>query len=399
MFEAFFYQLRDHGVPVSPTSFLRLQQALGEGLVNDLNDFYVVARAIMVKRARHFDLYDRLFAHHFQGKEFSGPDARALDEELRRTLMEWLKEPEFLASLPDDERERVKGMSPDELLQYFMDRLADQTEEHHGGNRWIGTGGRSPVGHSGFHPGGMRVGGSSRNQSAIKVAMDRRYIDYSQDSVLSARQLGEALKAVRDLAPVGPRDALNIDDTIYETVRKGGEIELVFDRRLKDKLNVFLLMDNGGWSMQAHVERTRALFSQARDTFRQLRTFFFHNCIYERVFEDPQRHLKPVDLEEILRADENTRIIIVGDASMAPYELLHVHGAIDWMTSMSQKQSGRDCLRQLADRFPHAVWVNPITAPHWGYTSGRYTIRQIRDIFPMVDLTLPGIEKAVQLLK
>ncbi len=399
MFETFFYELRDKGLGISASSFLQLQKALAEGLVTDLNDFYVVARAILVKRERHFDLYDRVFAHHFQGKAFEGPDVVELEEELRRTLLEWLKDPRFLESLPADEQEKLSGMTPDEVVQYFLDRLAEQTEAHHGGNRWIGTGGTSPVGHSGFHPGGMRVGGQSRNRSAVKVALDRRYIDYAADSLLTAKQMGEALRAVRDMAPVGPRDELNIDRTIYQTVRNAGEITFEFDRRVRDKLSVFLFIDNGGWSMHPYIQRTRALFQHARDAFKRLRIFFFHNCIYDRVWEDPQRYARPVALDELLRADTDTRIIILGDAAMAPYELMHSRGAIDYQASFYQRRSGHACLTLLAEQFPHAVWINPIRKERWAHDQGRYTILEIRNILPMADLTLGGIEEAVRVLK
>ena len=173
MFVDFFYTLRQSGVPVSPTSFLRLQKALKCGLVTGLDDFYTAARAILVKSERYFDIYDRVFAHFFHGAEL--PDFRGidLDSAARELLEEWLKEPEALAQALGISREQLEGMSPEELIKYFLERLKEQNEAHHGGSRWIGTGGTSPVGHSGFHPGGMRVGGRSMGKSAIKVAMDQ----------------------------------------------------------------------------------------------------------------------------------------------------------------------------------------------------------------------------------
>jgi uncharacterized protein with von Willebrand factor type A (vWA) domain len=290
MFEGFFYLLRDQGVPVSPTGFLQLQRALHLGLIGSLEDFYAVARAILVKRARHFDLYDQVFAHHFHGRKMAQSDAVELSEALKKTLLEWLKEPEFLASLPESEQEKLATMTPDEVVQYFLDRLAEQTEEHQGGNRWIGTGGTSPVGHSGHHPGGMRVGGQSRQRSAVKVAMERRYVDYGHQVRLSPRQMAEALRTLRHLAPVGPKDRLDVPATVDQTVRNGGEIDFVFGRRIKDKLSVLLFLDNGGWSMMPYIERTRLLFQQAKGSFARLRTFYFHNCIYDRVWEDVQRY-------------------------------------------------------------------------------------------------------------
>ena len=397
MFVEFFYRLRDYGVPVNPKNFLQLQQALATGLVSNLNDFYVVTRAVMVKRERHFDLYDRVFANYFEGKPIDDALTADLDAELRELLQQWLQDPQFRESLSPEDREKTADMTPDEVMEYFLDRLKDQTGRHDGGNRWIGTGGTSPVGHGGDHPGGMRVGGQGRNRSAVKVALDRRYIDYAEDTPLTAEQLGEALRALRHLAPSGPRDELNIDKTIYETVRQAGEIELVFDRRLRDKLEVFLFIDNGGWSMTPFVERTRALFLHARGTFKKLRTFFFHNCIYDTVWEDAQRFHKPVKLEDVLHADPETRVIIVGDASMAPWELLNPRGAIDPTTR--QHRSGLNCLEDIVERFPKNVWINPIHSSRWDWAEGAHTIDTVSDIFPMVDLTLAGIEKAVDLLK
>ena len=355
-----------------------------------------MARAVLVKSERHFDLYDRIFATYFEGKEFEDP-SEALTDDIRQTLMEWLKDPAFLQDLPEEEREAMAGMSPDELVQYFLDRLKDQTEAHQGGSRWIGTGGTSPVGHGGYHPGGMRVGGGPGRSSAIKVAMDRRYVDYSEDRVLTERQMGEALRALRYRAPVGPRDRLDIDASIRETVRQGGEIELVFDRRLSDKLSVFLFIDNGGYSMWPYVTMTRALFQHARDAFRRLRIFFFHNCVYDTVWEDPRRQRKPVPLQDVLRAESDTRVILLGDAAMAPYELLNHRGAIDFTST--QQRPGIECLQDLRDRFPKSVWLNPAPRDRWDWSMGTFTIDRIRQVLPMEDLTLPGIERMISLLR
>jgi len=236
MFVDFFYLLKKSGIPVSPTSFLRLQKALSMGLINSLDDFYTGARAILVKSERYFDLYDQVFAHQFKGAEFKEPEEFELSEIARALLDEWLKDPKGLAEALGVDEKDLLNLSPDELIQYFLDRLKEQTEAHHGGNKWIGTGGTSPVGHSGYHPGGMRMGGVSRNKSAVKVAMDRRYRDYSQEGPMTSSQMGEALKRLRYMVPVGPKDKVNIDKSIYETMRNAGEIEIVFDRGMKDRL-------------------------------------------------------------------------------------------------------------------------------------------------------------------
>ncbi|MGD8226662.1 MAG: hypothetical protein PVI20_02710 [Desulfobacteraceae bacterium] len=390
MFIDFFYTLKKVGIPVSPTSFLRLQKALGLGVINSLNDFYTAARSILVKSERYFDLYDQAFAHYFEGAELAEPDEFVLSDVARAMLQEWLKDPEGLAKALGMDEEELSKLSPEELIQYFMDRLEEQTEAHHGGSKWIGTGGTSPVGHSGFHPGGMRVGGVSRNKSAVKVAMDRRYKDYSQEGPLTQAQIGEALKRLRNMVPVGPKDQVNIPETIYQTMKNAGEIEIIFDRSLKDRLKVILAIDNGGWSMDPYIEMVQVLFNYARAQFKELKTLFFHNTIYDYLWEDPPRIRKPLAVAELVRLDPETRFIIVGDASMAPYELMATDGSIH-----IEERSGRpsyERLQFIADTFPHAIWLNPKLAVEWPYTR---TINIIREIFPMFELTLDGLENAV----
>ena len=391
MFVDFFYLLRAHDVPVTPTSFLRLHKALNMGIINSIEDFYTDARAILVKSERYFDLYDQLFAHYFKGVAFVPPDEQELSALAKALLEEWLKNPHEVAGAFGVDPDKLGKMTPEELVKYFLDRLKEQTEEHHGGNRWIGTGGTSPVGHSGFHPGGMRVGGKSVHRSAVKVAMSRRYKDYSQDGPLTQVQIGEALKRLRRLVPSGPKDAVNIDKTIYQTMRNAGEIEIVFDRRLMDRLKVILMIDNGGWSMDPHIEVVQTLFSYARAQFKDIKTYFFHNTIYDHVWADAARRHQPERIDEFVRKDLETRIIIVGDASMANFELTTGHGRISY-----EERSGRpsiDRLKFLAGAFRHTVWLNPLPEEEWRYTS---TIQAIGQIFPMYELTLDGLEKAIR---
>ena len=393
MFIGFFYTLKKVGVPVCPTSFLRLQKALTMGLVNSVDDFYTAARSILVKSERYFDLYDQVFAHHFEGMELRTPDAFELTEIARSLLDDWLKDPEGLARFLGINEEELSRLSPEELLNYFLERLKEQTEAHHGGNKWIGTRGTSPVGHSGYHPGGMRVGGVSRNKSAVKVALERRYRDYSQEGPLTQSQIGEALKRLRNMIPIGPKDHVNIDETIYQTIKNAGEIEIIFDRSLKDRLKIILAIDNGGWSMDPYIELVQTLFNYARAQFKDLKTFFFHNTIYDKLWEDPPRRHKPYPVNELVRLDPGTRFIIVGDASMAPYELMANDGSI-YIDDRSGKLS-YERLRFIAKTFPHSVWLNPKLADEWPYT---HTVNIIRDIFPMFELTLDGLEKAVSYL-
>ena len=390
MFTSFFYTLKKVGIPVSPTSFLRLQKAFSLGVIQSVDDLYTASRAILVKSERYFDLYDQVFAHHFQGVELEDPEEKDLAEVAKAMLDEWLKDPGGLARALDVDEKELSKLSPEELIEYFKKKLEEQTEAHHGGGKWIGTHGTSPVGHSGYHPGGMRVGGVSRNKSAVKVAMDRRYRDYSQEGALTQAQIGEALKRLRNMVPTGPKDQVNVDETIYQTMKNAGEIEIVFDRNLKDRLNVILAIDNGGWSMDPYIEVVQTLFNYARAQFRELKTFFFHNTIYDALWEDPPRRRRPIIVDELVRLDPETRFIIVGDASMAPYELMATDGSIHF-----EERSGKPSYQRLqfiAHTFPHTAWLNPKSSDEWPYSR---TIQAIGEIFPMFELTLDGLEKAV----
>ena len=391
MFVEFFYTLRERGIPVTPTSFLRLQKALKLGVIHSMDDFYTAARAILVKSERYFDTYDQVFAHFFRGITLLEPEDIELTEIAKALLQEWLKNPAEMAQALGLDEKKIQAMTPEELIKYFFDRLKEQTEAHHGGNRWIGTGGTSPVGHSGHHPGGMRVGGRSRNKSAIKVAMERRYKDYSQEGPLTAFQMGEALKRLRRMIPTGPKDIVNVDKTICETMRNAGEIEIIFDRRLTDRLKVVLMIDNGGWSMDPYVEVVQTLFNYARSQLKDLKIYYFHNTVYSRVWGDPQRRHRPEPIEEFVRRDPETRLIMIGDASMAPYELMHTNGSI--YIEQKENNASMDRLKFLGKTFRHAGWLNPQTEEEWDHT---WTVSMIRQVFPMFELTLDGLEKAVQ---
>ena len=390
MFIDFFYHLKDHGIPVSPTAFLRLHKALSIGLVNSLDDFYTASRAILVKSERYFDLFDQIFAHYFEGAELPDEEGLELDDIAKELLNEWLQNPGAVANALGVDEKKLNKMTPEELIDYFKERLKEQKGQHHGGGKWIGTGGTSPVGHSGYHPGGMRVGGVSRNKSAVKVAMERRYKDYSLRGPLTQALVGEALKRLRHMRPSGPKDQINIDKTIYQTMRNGGEIEIVFDRSLKDRLKVILAIDNGGWSMDPYVTVVQTLFDYARAQFKELKTYFFHNTIYETLWKDAGRYKLPYAINEFVKLDPETRFIIIGDASMSPYELMARDGSI-YISDRSGRPS-LECLKFIQETLPHTVWLNPIPENQWRYT---YTIGLISQIFPMFELSIDGLEKAV----
>ena len=390
MFIDFFYTLKESGVPVSPTSFLTLHKALKTGLVQSLDDFYSASRTILVKSERYFDVFDQVFAHHFEGADLPDMADLELDAVARALLEQWLQDPKTMADALGMDEADLQNLTPEELLEYFKERLKDQTERHDGGNRWIGTGGTSPVGHSGYHPEGMRVGGVSRNKSAVKVALERRYKDYSRSGPLTQAQIGEALKRLRNLIPVGPKDQVDVGDTIYQTMKNAGEIEIIFSRSLRDRLKVILAIDNGGWSMDPYIPVVQTLFDYARDQFKEIRTFFFHNTVYDVLWEDPRRMGKEQRICDFARFDPDTRLIMVGDASMAPYELMASNGSL--YVSERSGRSSVEQLRFLADTFPHCIWLNPVPERMWTYTQSLNTIRKI---FPMFQLTLDGLEEGI----
>ena len=390
MFVDFFYQLKNAGIPVSPTSFLTLQKALDMGLINSMDTFYTAARAILIKSERYFDPYDQIFAHRFQDAEMPVYQGLVLDEVTRALLEGWLEDPISLAAALEMDASDIADLTSEELIEYFKKRLEDQKGRHEGGRTWIGTGGTSPTGHSGYHPEGLRVGGVSRNKSAVKVAMERRYKDYSRRGLLTQDMMGEALKRLRNMVPVGPKDEVNIDETIYQTTKNGGEIDIVFSRRLKDRIKVILAVDNGGWSMDPYIPVVQTLFDYARDQFKDLKTFFFHNTVYDFLWEDPARINRPFKVEDFIAFDPQTRLIMVGDGSMAPYELMAADGSIH-----VEERSGKpsiERLKFLARTFPHCAWLNPVLSKFWPMTT---TITTIQQIIPMFELTLDGLEGAV----
>jgi len=317
---------------------------------------------VLVKSEKYFDLYDQVFSHVFAGTELIDVDQDALDLLAESMVHQWLKEPESLADALGVDRDKLSAMSPEEVLEYFKKRLKDQDSRHDGGSKWIGTGGVSPVGHGGNHPGGLRVGGVSGNRSALKVAGERRYRNYSATGPLTTSTMGEALKKLRNMVPRGPKDSLNIEETVRETIRNGGEIDLVFERGVVDRLKVILLIDNGGWSMEPHVELVQTLFNYAKSEFKDLKIYFFHNTIYDLVWEDPGRYKKVKPIADFIKNDPDTRLIVLGDASMAPYELMSTDGSI-----YAFERSGNpsvEQLRFLTEYFAHSVWLNPVLYTH-----------------------------------
>lgn len=395
MFINFFYLLRNYGVPVSITEWMTLVEALGKGLAaSSLMGFYHLARTVLVKSETHFDRYDLAFANYFNGID--------TPVELTEKVLKWLEKALPPLHISPEERKQFQNWDLDELRRQLEERLRDQKGEHHGGGNWIGTGGTSRFGHSGYNPAGVRLGGQSVNKSAVKVAAERNFRGFRTDETLGVRQFEVALRKLRQLSSKveGPKEELDIDETIKETGEKGGMLQLVWSRGRKNMVKVALVMDSGG-SMMPYLRICSQLFTAMNRAshFKDLRFFFFHNCVYQHIYLDPSCQVRnSIRTEDLFhQLGPEYKVIFLGDASMAPSELLMVDGAIDWY--YSNAEPGITWLQRIADRYPHSIWLNPIPAAYWERTYGSYTINLIKDLFPMFELTVEGLEGAIKKLK
>lgn len=395
MFTGFYYMLKNFGVPVSMNEWQTLMEALEMGMAgSSLTGFYMLCRSVLVKTEAHYDRFDMAFAGYFQGIE--------TPEGLPDKIWEWLDKELPEMDITEEMRRSHHQLDLDELKRMLEERLAEQDEEHHGGNRWIGTGGTSPFGHSGFHPGGIRIGGSSRNLSAVKVAGMRRFQEFRTDETLGVRQFQVALRKLRQFTTrlEGEKTELDLDETIHETCKNAGRLELVWDRPRENGMKVLLLMDAGG-SMRAYSRLCNQLFTAVNksNNFKDLKIFYFHNCIYDWLFHDPDCEMDAYTETNYILDTLSTdyRVIIVGDASMAPSELTRVGGIIDW--NLYNGRPGIEWLRRLRQHFEYSVWLNPVAKNYWDWMDGAYTIRAISQIFPMDELTVEGLERSIKKLK
>jgi uncharacterized protein with von Willebrand factor type A (vWA) domain len=390
MFLPFFQLLRDQGLPVSLRHVLEFYEALEKGLAPDLDRLFVLLRLIFVKKLEYFDAFEQTFASYFLGSDHDRSPRLAREFWESKAFRLWLEEEVRRGALAEEDFDRLPL---EDLLRRFWEIALQQAGKHRSGHTWIGTGGTSPFGHSGAEREGVRACGESVHRSALKVIESRRYIDYAASAPLRAENVRQALAALRHMVPTGPATELDVEETVARSSRNGGEIELIFRRELRDRIQVVVLLDNGGSSMVPYVDVVKLVFARMRDQLRDLDYYYFHNCIYGCAYSDPERRT-PYPLHQLLRRDPETRLIVIGDANMAPAELLLSNGAIDYFSKV--RVPGRDWLLQLRARFPRSVWLNPISREHWAGESS--TIDSVEEIFPMEDLTLSGIRKAVELL-
>lgn len=387
MLTGFFYTLRQAGLKVGPQEWLALMQALAMGLhESEMTRFYNIARSLLVKSEAEYDRFDQVFAHYFKGVELK---ASAIHEE----ILEWLKDPMNQLDLSPEQLRALEHLDLDRLRELLEERLREQKEQHDGGNRWIGRGGTSPFGHSGQHPTGIRIGGMSMGRSAMQVAALRRYIGYRTDVILDVRQIKVALAKLRQLSREGSQEELDVEASIDATCKNAGELELVFRPPRKNNIRLILAMDVGG-SMDPHARLLSRLFSAAHASkhLKAFHPFYFHNCIYDEVYEDAS-FTKPVSLDDLTaKHAPETKLVLVGDALMHPVELFQVGGASYYY--QYNPTPGIECLRRLADHFHRAAWLNPERPQYWRHP----TSRAIGELFHMFPLTIEGLDAAVAAL-
>lgn len=382
----FFFRLRDAGIPVSIKEFLLLLQALDREVIDySFDDFYYLARLSLVKDEANFDKFDRAFAHYFHGIE------TAIDKET--IPLDWLMQ-KALRELTDEQKSALQKFGYDKLMDRLKELLKEQKERHEGGGKWIGTGGTSPFGNSGYNPEGIRIGGESRHRSAVKVWEQGVYRDYDASREIGTRNIKVALRRLRRFARQGAASELALDETIRSTANNAGWLDIRMRPERRNSVKVLMLLDVGG-SMDDHIQQTEELFSAAKAEFKHLDFFYFHNCVYDHLWRNNQlRQSERFSTWDVLRTyPPDTKLIFVGDATMSPYEILRRGGAIDYHND----EAGAEWLQRFTKTFPSYVWLNPEPEHLWQYRQSIAIIRQqMHD--RMVPLTLEGLERGMRLL-
>lgn len=388
-------RLRAAGIPVSLTEWLLLMRGMSMGIGTlDIDRFYAFAKLVLIKNEALYDRFDQVFTLYWSGQ------TQAFDE-----LIDSLKTPipsEWLNSidkdaLSEEQKAQVEALGGwDKLMKELARRLDEQTEEHHGGSRWIGTGGTSPFGHSGYNPEGIRIGDAQKRQGkAVKVWEKRQYRDLDGDKQLGTRNFKMALRKLRRLARDGRPDSLDLDTTIRATATKGGLLDIHMRAERQNAIKVLLLIDIGG-SMDYHAQICETLFSAARTEFKRLDTFWFHNFIYEQVWQsNARRHTQRTSTAELMRRfGRDHRLIIVGDATMSPYEIAVPGGSVEhW-----NEEPGTLWLKRLQIAFPHCVWLNPESSEWWHSTP---SVRMTQELMQqrMYPLSVDGLQQAIDALR
>lgn len=391
MFLDFFLLLKNDGFPVTLKEYLTFLEALDRDVIDyDTTDFYYLARCVMVKDERHLDRFDRLFSAYFRGAQLADT------EQFMQIPLEWLRK-NFENVLSEEDKRMIRSMGG---LEELMDRLREiferQEKRHQGGSRWIGTGGASPYGAYGYNPAGVRIGQDrGRQRRAVKVWDKREFRDLDDSVELNVRNMKMALRKLRVLTREGVGEELDIEKTIDRTSKNAGLLDLEFVPSRKNNVKVLMFFDVGG-SMEDHVELCSRLFSAAKHEFKHLEFYYFHNCIYEAVWKNNARRFSErIPTFSVLnKYNGDYKCIIVGDASMSPWELVYPNGSVEH----NNDEPGLMWLNRVKAKYPFTVWLNPVPRDEWKWTE---SIGMLNDFYEgnMFPLTLSGIKDAILTLK
>ena len=390
MLFGFFQTLRIAGLKPGLGEFLALLEALQKHVVIfNIDEFYILARTILVKDESHYDRYDRAFAAYFKGVEqvFAGFE-QAIPEE-------WLRA-EMLKLLSDEEKAKIAALGGfEQLMETLRQRLEEQKDRHQGGNKWVGTGGTSPFGNSGYNPEGVRIGGEGGGKRGVKVWEKREYRNLDDQVEIGTRNIKVALRKLRRFAREGAPDELDLDGTIESTARNAGWLDLKMQPERHNAVKLLLFLDVGG-SMDPHVKVCEELFSACKTEFKHLEYYYFHNFIYESVWKDNRRrHGERIPTFDLLnKFTPDYKVIFVGDATMSPYEIVHPGGSVEhW-----NEEAGAVWFRRITAAFPRTVWLNPEAQDRWQYTPSIQATQELLDGERMFPLTLDGLSRAIRRL-
>lgn len=387
MFVNFFHDLKAAGVPVTLREYLTLMEAMDADLASRrVEDFYYLARAALVKDERNLDKFDRVFGHTFKGLEFMGEagiEANIPEEWLKKLVDKFLTE---------EEKAQIKALGGlDKLMETLKQRLAEQKGRHQGGSKWIGTGGTSPFGNGGYNPEGIRIGGESTHRRAVKVWDKREFKDLDDQVELGTRNIKVALRRLRKFARTGTAEELDLDGTIQGTAHKG-YLDIHMRPERHNAVKVLLFFDIGG-SMDWHIKATEELFSAARTEFKHMEHFYFHNCLYEKVWKENRRRFQDTTptFDVLHTYPHDYKVIFVGDASMSPYEIAAVGGSVEH----NNDEAGAVWIDRVLRNYPSAVWLNPVPEREWDFTHSIGMMRQLMG-GRMYPLTLDGLDRAMR---
>jgi len=383
----FFFTLKDARVPVSIKEFLMLLEALDKQVISSsIDDFYYLARTTLVKDEANFDKFDKAFGYYFHG-------AQTIFDKAPDVPLDWLIK-RLQRELTPEQKAQIEKFGYDKLMDRLKELLEEQKGRHEGGNKWVGTGGTSPFGHSGVNPEGIRIGGEGGNRSAVKVWDARTFRDYDSERELGTRNIKIALRRLRQFAREGLEEELALDDTIRATANNAGWLDLKMQPERKNKVKVLMLMDVGG-TMDDHIAQVEELFSAAKSEFKNMEFFYFHNCVYDQLWKNNRRrHAERFPSWDVIRKyPADTKLIFVGDATMSPYEIVQPGGSVEY----NNEEAGAVWLQRFTHQFPKYIWLNPEPEGLWQYRQSIAIIRQLMSD-RMYPITMEGLDRAMQYL-